>query len=80
MTDTRIEPETAQVWRDMLVVYYTGMVDGGNNAIAHGVCDARVGRRHRTKFNNGVSMELGWLGSVGGHAASPHHHAELSHV
>ena len=79
MTDTRIEPEPEQVWRGILVAKYTGVVDGGNNAIAHGVCVARVRRRHRTKLNNGVSMELGWLDRVGGHAP-PHHHAELSHM
>ena len=63
----------------MLVAKYTGLVDDGNTAIAHGVYVARVGRRHRTKLNNGVSVELGWLDRVSGHAP-PHHHAELSHM
>ena len=79
MTDTRTEPDSEQVWRHMLVSKYTGIVDGGNTAIAHGVYVARVGRRHRTKLNNGVSVELGWLDHVSGHAP-PHHHAELSHM
>ena len=40
---------------------------------------AAAGRRHRTKLDNDVSVELGWLDRVSGHAY-PHHHAELSHM
>ena len=80
MTDTRTEPESERVWRHMLVAKYTELVDDGNTAIAHGVYVARVGRRQRTKLNNGVSVELlGWLDRVSGHAP-PHHHAELSYM
>ena len=79
MTDTRTEPDSEQVWRHMLVSKYTGIVDGGNTAIAHGVYVARVGRKPRTRLNNGISVQLGWLDQVSGHA-SPHHHAELSHM
>ena len=81
MADTRTEPESEQVvWRHLLVAKYTGAVGGGNTAIAHGVYVARVERKHRTRLNNNdASVELRWLGQVSGHA-SPHHHAELSHM
>ena len=66
MTNTRAEPASETVWRHMLVAKCTGLVDDGNTAIAHGVYVARVGRKHRTKLNNGASAELGWLYHVNG--------------
>ena len=64
----------------MLVAKYTGIVAGSDTAIAHDeVYVARFGRKHRTKLNSDVSVELGWLDHVSGQA-SPHHHSELSHM
>ena len=59
MTGTRAEPESDQVRRYMLVAKYIGIVDGSDTAIAHEVYVARVGRKHRTKLNSDVSVELG---------------------
>ena len=80
MTGTRAEPDSEQIWRHMLVAKYTGIVHGSDPAIAHEVYVARVGRKHRTKLNSGVTVELGWLDHVSVGHAPPHHHSELSHM